>query len=582
MGKYICNPVNMNYPAKPAQGRLPGFARMSVPHNGTGDTTVVRFKGRYYMVGSIYGFWYSDDLVTWNYQTGDDLDIPFGAAADICQIGDWLYETCSSRETCTIYRTKDPMSREFEAVSSPMAYWDPCLFLDDDGRVYLYYGCSNRDPIWGVEMDPETMLTKGERMVLIEGDPDRHGWERNGWNNDPKVGMLRPGETDAPGLDYAAPWIEGPYMNKHDGRYYLQYAAPGTELPFYADGCYTSDKPLGPFVYCPNSPFSAKPSGYYTAAGHGSSFEDEYGNWWHATTMVGAAGPVAARKMGLFPAGFDKDGIMYCEMSYSDYPCRVPEGKAAPEDLFPGWMLLSYKKPVTASSSLPDHPTAYLTDESCRTYWAASRRKPGESLVMDLEKEMDVRAVQLNFTDHDLATLMSIPYNHYQVLPEEEKLVRHRWLLEGSTDGLAWETLCDKREAQSDNTHDLLVWEDGITLRYLRLTSYECPFFGNFAMTGLRVFGNAGGQAPQAPAGFRAERDAQDPCTASFSWREAPGADGYNIRFGIAKDKLYHSLMVYGETEATIHSLNAGVPYFARIEAFNGSGITQAECVQVK
>ena len=64
-----------------------------------------------------------------------------------------------------------------------------------------------------------------------------------------------------------SPYIEGAWMTKRDGTYYLQYAAPATELNTYADGYYTADSPLGPFTYSESSPFSSKPGGLTTGAG---------------------------------------------------------------------------------------------------------------------------------------------------------------------------------------------------------------------------------------------------------------------------------------------------------------------------
>ncbi len=580
MAKYICNPVNMNYPTNiDLAGRRPGlgYGMVPVPHRGTGDTTIVLFKGRYYLNGSFDGFWYSDDLVHWEHESGAGLNVMRGAAADFCQVGDWLYQCASDREKSSFYRTKDPMSREFEFVSEPFGFWDPCLFKDDDGRVYLYWGCSNVEPIYGIEMNPETMEPIGETQILFQGDPDHHGFERNGWNNDPKVGMLRPGETDAPGLDYYAPWIEGPYMNKHDGKYYLQYACPATELPVYCDGYYVSDKPLGPFTFSPNSPFSTKHGGFYCGAGHGSSFEDKYGNWWHASTMIGSTN-FSSRKMGIFPVGFDKDGIMFCDQDFGDYPHIMPEGKVDPNSTFTGWMLLSYKKPVKASSTVEGLKPEYICDETSRTHWAAAVRRPGEWIEMDLEKVVDVRAIQLNFCDHDLQNLFSIPNIHFTVLPKEEQRVYHRWILEGSCDGENWEVICDKSKADSNLSNDFLVFEEGKQVRYLKLTSCEMPFYGNFAMIGLRVFGHSTDAAPAKVEGAKADRCKEDPCTIKFSWNKSAGADGYNVRWGIAADKLYHSTMVYGEEELLLHCFNDGVPYFFQVDAFNGGGITAGDC----
>ena len=55
----------------------------------------------------------------------------------------------SKGEPSRIWRTKDPLSDEFETVSAPFDFWDPDIFQDDDGRVYLYWGSSNDCPIYG-------------------------------------------------------------------------------------------------------------------------------------------------------------------------------------------------------------------------------------------------------------------------------------------------------------------------------------------------------------------------------------------------------------------------------------------------
>ena len=54
------------------------------------------------------------------------------------------------------------------------------MFLDDDDRLYFYWGCSNNTPIWGVELNRETMRPVGEKVPLIIGDPWGRGYERFG------------------------------------------------------------------------------------------------------------------------------------------------------------------------------------------------------------------------------------------------------------------------------------------------------------------------------------------------------------------------------------------------------------------
>lgn len=92
-------------------------------------------------------------------------------------------------EICSYYRTKDILNGPYEEIPGSFDFWDPNLFCDDDGRIYFYWGCSNATPLWGVELDAETMLPLGERKVLIEGDAWSKGYERVGKTiaNIPKV-----------------------------------------------------------------------------------------------------------------------------------------------------------------------------------------------------------------------------------------------------------------------------------------------------------------------------------------------------------------------------------------------------------
>ena len=78
----------------------------------------------------------------------------------------------------------------------------------------------------------------GFQPRLLFGFDPEHAWERLGdWNEDPTQS-----------------WVEGPWMLKHNGTYYLTYCAPGTEWRSYAMGTYTSRQPLGPFAYPPRNP----------------------------------------------------------------------------------------------------------------------------------------------------------------------------------------------------------------------------------------------------------------------------------------------------------------------------------------
>jgi len=59
------------------------------------------------------------------------------------------------------------------------------------------------------------------------------------------------------------------------------------------------------------------------------------------------------------------------------------------------------------------------------------------------------------------------------------------------------------------------------------------------------------------------------------------GAIGYNVRYGIAPDKLYSSRQGYEKCELDIGILNAGQDYWFAVDSFNDNGITSGEVMLV-
>jgi len=60
-----------------------------------------------------------------------------------------------------------------------------------------------------------------------------------------------------------------------------------------------------------------------------------------------------------------------------------------------------------------------------------------------------------------------------------------------------------------------------------------------------------------------------------LSWDSVKGAQGYNIRWGIAPDKLYQSWLVYDMHEHFMRCLDRDTSYYFSIEAFNENGISE-------
>lgn len=538
----ICNPINLSY-----RFCLDG----NIPRREAADPTMVTYKGEYYLFASRSGgYFHSTDLINWDLITTNDLPLEDYAPTAVV-MNDTLYFMSSASPTVKIFKTADPKSGKWKIANPafPIGMIDPDLFVDDDGRLYFYYGCSNVNPIQAVELDTKTLNPIGKPVAVINSDKKKYGWERSGDYNE--VGNN--------------PWIEGAWMTKHDGKYYLQYAGPGTEYKSYSDAVYVADKPLGPFKLAGHNPASYKPEGFIAGAGHSSTFQDKYGNYWHISSMTISVKHMFERRLGLFPTFFDKDGEMYVYTGFGDFPFKVPAKKiTGPDELFPGWMLLSYNKPVEVSSELADHPKKYAANEDIRTYWSAKTGDKGEWISMDLEKESTVNAIQINYAENDARLKGRGPDIYYQ------------YLLEYSSDNKTWKTLADKTQSNTDVPHDYIELKLPIKARYFKLTNYKVPG-GTFAIAGLRVFGNSGGKAPAEAKELKLARQENDRCIVSLNWTKVPGAVGYNIRYGTQKDKLYQNYQVIGAESLTIRSLNSSLKYYFTVDTFNGKGITKGK-----
>ena len=595
--KYLCNPVNINYRYQfNMDPRLHG--RMQICREAA-DPSMILFHGRYYIFASMtLGVWVSDDLSNWeNHRLPRELPL-YDYAPDVRVMGDWVYYCASRREeNCDRYRTKDILNGPYEKIEGSFPFWDPNLFIDDDGRVYFYWGCSNITPIWGVELDPRTMQPIGEKRVLVEGHPFEIGYERVGEDNSQlpaseaeidaayEAFHKRQGisEDQVPeqvkplirGMFSRKPYIEGAWMDKQNGRYYLQYACPGTQYNTYSDGVYVSSSPLGPFTLADNNPYSYKPGGFLPGAGHGSTMRDEQGSWWHTSTMRISMNHDFERRVGIWPAGFDADGELFCNQRYGDWPMTL-EGDPWRD---PAWMLLSAGKKATASSFADGHEPEKATEENVQSWWQAASADRAEWLQIDLGREFDVHAIQINFADDKI----DIPCPGQVVGGSQARYIEERdlttqWKLTGSVDGKEWFVIADKSDAQTDLTHDLILREEGFRVRFLRLTDMAVPYGRQPCISGLRVFGLGHGGKPAVPA-FTARRDSDLDMTVSIQPQEY--TLGYNILFGNSPEKLYHSYMVFQGGEKRVGALIKGRDYFVRVDAFNESGITEGTCIQL-
>ncbi|NII11944.1 family 43 glycosylhydrolase [Oleiagrimonas sp. C23AA] len=594
----------VDHPAAPAPGTVRGhtwanpididyrynYEQMNkgISYRTGADPAVVRYKGAYYLFQTLAdGYWRSTDLVHWQFVKPDRW--PFdGAVAPATLVADGkLFLMESAFESRPLLYSTDPAHGKWKfwtrllppvpgAVSPANEYkikpgqlppgpWDPGLFQDDDGKVYVYWDSSNIHPLYGASMDfafDKASQGEGKRLhftskpkALLRAHPRQHGWERFGRNHSNTA---------------IAPYIEGSWMNKHDGTYYLQYAGPGTEYNVYATGVYTSKHPLGPFHYAPYNPIGYKPGGFMQGAGHGSTFTDAHGNVWNTGTSWIGLNWTFERRIDMFPAGFHKDGQMWVDTRFGDFPHTMPDHKLKPgESTFTGWMLLSYKKHASASSHMGGHTPADATDENPRTFWLAKNNHAGQTLTVDMGGPRTVRAVQVNYADYKSG--------RYGDAPD----IVTQFKLEGSSDGKHWHMLADLSHSRRDHADAYVELAKPAHVRYMRYVHVHVGA-KTLAIADLRIFGHKAGTDPSAPVLVGAKRLA-DTRDARISWKPVPGAVGYNVRWGLAKDRLHETWQRWADkpTQLTLSSLNKGVRYVVAVEAFNEHGVSKLSKVMV-
>ena len=409
-----CNPLNIDYTY------MIYNSDKSISYRSGADPAVVSFRGEYYMfVTRSMGYWHSTDLTNWDFIKPEKWYFQGSNAPAAHNYKDSvLYVTGDPSGAMSILYTDNPKKGDWKAVPSILTnLQDPDLFIDDDGKAYMFWGSSNLYPIRGIELDRnKRFIPKGKQVELFNLVEEKHGWERFGDNHTSTM----------------EGYMEGAWLTKHNGKYYMQYAAPGTEFNVYGDGVYIADKPLGPYKYAPNNPVFYKPGGFINGAGHGSTVVGPGNQYWHFGSMAVSVNVNWERRLCAYPAWFDEDGLMYSNTSFGDYPHFAP---ALPDKqgAFTGWMLLSYKKPVIASSTVDTFSAKHVTDENVKSFWLAQENNEKQWLKIDLEKEAKVHAIQINFHDYQ-SDLYGRPENLY-----------HRYEVLGSVDGENWFSLIDKK-----------------------------------------------------------------------------------------------------------------------------------------
>lgn len=225
------------------------------------DPDVLYWEGTYYLYATTPGtniggikVYTSKDLVNW-----EDAGMAMTAgpdnwgtegfwAPDLIEKDGRFYMYYTANEHLCVSIADNPLGPFKQENVAPMhediQEIDAHAYLDDDGQYYLYFvRFNNGNLIYGAKLNDD-MQTIDEESIVEVLAPSQ-AWEQDMANIN-----------------------EGPYMLKHEGKYYLTYSGSHFESPLYGAGYAVSDSPLGPFEKYTENPIMQSNSLVHGAGHH--------------------------------------------------------------------------------------------------------------------------------------------------------------------------------------------------------------------------------------------------------------------------------------------------------------------------
>ena len=469
--------------------------------NAAGDVTVILEQGKYYMYCTGGGAWISDDMLNWTFQQVANVPV----APHVVKYNGRFYMCGNDGPLFKADHPLGPFTRLGEWKNTPdvAGGWngpfDMDIYIDDDNKPYLYYPGRGISGIYVVPLDPNDLTRfSGPARHLFAFNRD-HVWERYGEMNE---------YTDVA-------WIEGPWMQKVNGTYYLQYSASGTQWKTYAEGYYTSKSPLGPFTYAPNNPLLRRTDGLVTGPAHGSIVEGPDKQLWQFYTIV-LSNPPGGRRVGMDRITFDKDGNM--SVKVTDTPQWAPSAVKDPTQGDSGSIPVTLNKVRAmnalsrSSSEQPGRDAAYAVDNSSGTWWEPATTDTQPTLTIELSPATRFDAVQL-FTIDSVRLMFNggrgFGFGGRRRTPAAESVPAaapapdlpltdaYQYTIEVSMDGQTYTTALDQtKNAISRNT----IFEEipPVKCRFVRLTMANWPRTTPLGIIEFTIFGKPAESLPAA------------------------------------------------------------------------------------
>lgn len=223
------------------------------------DPYILKYDGKYYLYGTggadgikVYQ---STDMVKWSTAVGarsgyalhknDVWGEKWFWAPEVYFLNNKFYMFFSAEEENCVAVSTSPLGPFVQASEDQKPFHtsvkeiDTHLFIDDDGKKYLYFvRFTNGNEIWVAELNDDMKSIKENTLTRCIGATlGLQNWEKS--TLDPEPG---------------AKVNEGPFILKHKGWYYLTYSANHYQNPNYGVGYAVATSPLGPWTKFERNP----------------------------------------------------------------------------------------------------------------------------------------------------------------------------------------------------------------------------------------------------------------------------------------------------------------------------------------
>lgn len=270
------------------------------------DPTIFYHKGTYYLYGTggdkytNQGFvvYTSADLKTWEgprgaaggyaLRKGDAFGESGFWAPQVFEYKNKFYMAYTANEHIAIAVSSSPLGPFRQQDKKPLINQkrniDPFIFIDDDGKKYLYH---------------VIVADGGNRIYTAELEDDFSGIKEN------TVKKCIEADREWENTDHAK-WsvTEGPTVLKHKQYYYLIYSANDFRNPDYAVSYAMSKNPLGPWEKTDQEPLISRKTIGHNGTGHGDLFTGRSGNMYYVFHTHNSESKVAPRLTAVVKAGF--------------------------------------------------------------------------------------------------------------------------------------------------------------------------------------------------------------------------------------------------------------------------------------